>query len=165
MFKSQTTTKVIAERTAMAPKVPQKIAFLCKFGGRFRAASAITIALSPASTRSINIIAPSADQNSGLNSSIKGPLRCQKVNTKVLPTWSELSLSAIYDLFAGLDLSLHFTRKHRDCEQSVLTMRTRMDVVSIYAPPLATPQGKWKVTSACALVNLSWTSGGSTNGD
>src|SRR6185312_2595788 len=49
---SQTTTAVSAMRTATAPKLPQNTAFFCSGGGSLRAASAITMALSPASTRS-----------------------------------------------------------------------------------------------------------------
>ena len=45
------------KRTAMAPNVPQKIAFLRRCGGNLLAAIPITKALSPASTRSMRIIA------------------------------------------------------------------------------------------------------------
>jgi hypothetical protein len=61
IFKSQTTPSVIAERTTIAPTVPQRIALRCKCEGKLRAANAMTIALSPASTKSIKMIAARAD--------------------------------------------------------------------------------------------------------
>ena len=48
------------KRIAMAPNVPQKIAFLRKSGGKRFAAMPITSALSPAKTRSIKIMARTA---------------------------------------------------------------------------------------------------------
>ena len=48
-------------RTAMAPKVPQKITLRWVFLGRLRATRPMIRALSPASTRSIRTIANSAD--------------------------------------------------------------------------------------------------------
>jgi len=70
IFSSQTTTPVSAKRTAMAPAVPQRITRRCISRGTFRAARPMTIALSPASTRSISTIAASADHQSG----VKGAL-------------------------------------------------------------------------------------------
>ncbi len=61
---SQTTTSVMAARTTIAPTVPQMIAFLRNAAGSERAASAITMALSPARTRSMMTIASSAERNS-----------------------------------------------------------------------------------------------------
>ena len=49
-------------RTAMAPKVPQKITLRWVFLGRLRATRPMIRALSPASTRSIRTIANSADR-------------------------------------------------------------------------------------------------------
>jgi hypothetical protein len=61
IFSSHTTPIVIRERTTMAPTVPHTIALVLQVRGRLRAASAITIALSPASTRSMRMMASSAD--------------------------------------------------------------------------------------------------------
>src|SRR6185436_5124273 len=62
MCRSQTTITVIRLRTTMAPMAPQTIARFCSAGGRLRAARAMTIALSPASTRSITTMASSAER-------------------------------------------------------------------------------------------------------
>ena len=56
------TVGAIVVRTAMAPIAPQMIARFCSAGGRLRAARAITMALSPASTRSITTMASSAER-------------------------------------------------------------------------------------------------------
>src|SRR5690606_16344971 len=71
-------TSVMAVRTAMAPNVPQMMARLRRCGGSPRAASAITIALSPASTRLMTMIAASAEKNSAEKSSMSPP---EKVRT------------------------------------------------------------------------------------
>src|SRR5436190_19306344 len=63
MLSSQTTITVIRLRTTMAPAVPQRIARFCSCTGRLRAARAMTIALSPASTRSMTTIARSAERD------------------------------------------------------------------------------------------------------
>ncbi len=67
---SQTTTRVIELRTAIAPTVPQMMADFCKRFGTWRTASAITMALSPASTRSMTTMAASAAKNSDEKSSM-----------------------------------------------------------------------------------------------
>ena len=59
----------MALRTAIAPTAPQIIAFFCKWAGKFLAAIAITMALSPAKTKSMTTIAINAEKNSGLNNS------------------------------------------------------------------------------------------------
>src|SRR6188474_885192 len=59
----------MAERTTMAPTVPQTMAFFCRWDGRLRAARAITMALSPASTRSMRMIAKRADHQGAVNNS------------------------------------------------------------------------------------------------
>jgi hypothetical protein len=69
MLSSQTTIRVSALRTTIAPTVPQIIACRCRCRGTLRAASAITMALSPASTRSMTMIAANAERNSMLSSS------------------------------------------------------------------------------------------------
>src|SRR3977135_2138062 len=51
----------IRPRTAMAPKVPQKMTLRCVCRGRFRATRPMMRALSPASTRSIRTMANRAD--------------------------------------------------------------------------------------------------------
>src|SRR4051812_20975326 len=53
----------MAARTTIAPTVPHAIAFFCKCDGRRRAASAMTIALSPARTRSMRMMAARADHH------------------------------------------------------------------------------------------------------
>lgn len=59
----------MTERTAIAPTVPQMMAFFCKWDGRLRAARAITMALSPARTKSIRMMANRADhQGADINS-------------------------------------------------------------------------------------------------
>ena len=63
MFSSQTTITVIRLRTPMAPTAPQTIARFCSATGRLRAARAMTIALSPASTRSMITMASKAERN------------------------------------------------------------------------------------------------------
>ena len=68
---SHTTISVIAVRTPMAPTVPQMMAFFCRCLGRLRAARAMTMALSPASTRSIRMMAISADHQAVENSSMR----------------------------------------------------------------------------------------------
>ena len=76
MLSSQTTASVIATRTAIAPAVPQRMTRRCICLGTLRAASAIMIALSPASMRSITMIAPRAERNetkSGDSSSMQFP--------------------------------------------------------------------------------------------
>ena len=70
IFSSQTTTMVMALRTTIAPKVPQTMACFCRWRGRLRAASAMTIALSPASTRSITTMAASAERKSAERNSM-----------------------------------------------------------------------------------------------
>ena len=64
MFNSHTTTSVIALRTTIAPAAPQMMARFCRCDGRLRAAIAITMALSPASTKSITMMASRAERNS-----------------------------------------------------------------------------------------------------
>ena len=59
-----------ANLIAIAPKVPQKIAFLRKSGGSRLAAIPITSALSPANTMSINTIAKNAQRAWSVKSSI-----------------------------------------------------------------------------------------------
>ena len=59
----------MALRTAIAPTAPQIIAFFCRWAGKFLAAIAITMALSPAKTKSITTIANKAEKKSGVNSS------------------------------------------------------------------------------------------------
>ena len=54
--------QVIAARTTIAPTVPQMMAFFRRSAGRERAASAITMALSPARTRSMMTMASSAEK-------------------------------------------------------------------------------------------------------
>ena len=51
----------------MAPTAPQMMARFCKSAGKFLAAIAMTIALSPAKTKSITMMAKRADKNSGEN--------------------------------------------------------------------------------------------------
>ena len=51
----------MTDRTTMAPTVPQTMAFFCRWAGRWRAARAMTMALSPARTRSMRMMASSAD--------------------------------------------------------------------------------------------------------
>jgi hypothetical protein len=60
---------VSALRATIAPTVPQMIACRCLWRGTLRDASAMTIALSPASTRSITTMAASAARNSMLKTS------------------------------------------------------------------------------------------------
>ena len=63
ILSSQITTDVSATRTAIAPNVPHSTTRRwCSFG-TLRAASPMTIALSPASTRSITMMAASADHH------------------------------------------------------------------------------------------------------
>ena len=57
-------------RTTMAPMVPQAIARFCSSAGTLRAASAITMALSPASMRSMTTIAARAEKKSSERISI-----------------------------------------------------------------------------------------------
>src|SRR6185369_13602596 len=64
------TPTVIAARTTMAPSVPQTMALRFSRWGRLRAAKAMTIALSPASTRSIRTMASSADHQAVEKNSI-----------------------------------------------------------------------------------------------
>src|SRR3954470_7762581 len=61
---SHRTATVRLARTTTAPTVPQATARRCRSLGRLRAASAMTIALSPASTRSMTTIAASAERKS-----------------------------------------------------------------------------------------------------
>lgn len=49
---NQATASVMMILMPMAPAVPQMMALRCRVGGKLRAASAMTMALSPASTRS-----------------------------------------------------------------------------------------------------------------
>jgi hypothetical protein len=63
IFSSHTTASVISARTTIAPAAPHRMAFFCNSGGRLRAASAMRMALSPASTRSITMIEASAAAN------------------------------------------------------------------------------------------------------
>jgi len=72
---SHTTAAVITMRTAMAPSVPQKMACFCRCLGRLRAASAMTMALSPASTRSIRMMLSSPDQKVEAKTSMLTPTR------------------------------------------------------------------------------------------
>lgn len=60
--RSHTTAKVAAARMIMAPNVPQIMARFCWFFGKFLAANPMTIALSPAKTRSITTIASRAEK-------------------------------------------------------------------------------------------------------
>src|SRR6185369_8794325 len=66
----------MAERTTMAPSVPQTMAFLRSRCGRLRAAKAMTIALSPASTRSMRMMASSADHQPVEKNSISSTPSC-----------------------------------------------------------------------------------------
>src|SRR5882762_1120698 len=56
-------------RTAMAPKVPQKITLRWVFLGRLRATRPMIRALSPAKTRSMRTMASRAEKNPAENSS------------------------------------------------------------------------------------------------
>ena len=70
IFNSHTTASVATTRSTMAPTVPQMIALVRIGFGSLRAASAITMALSPASTRSMTMIANSAVKKSAESQSM-----------------------------------------------------------------------------------------------
>src|SRR5450830_1992050 len=55
----------------MAPTVPHRMAFFCRCAGNWRAARAITMALSPARTRSIRTMASRADHHGAERNSMK----------------------------------------------------------------------------------------------
>ena len=61
----------MAARTTTAPTVPHQMVFLRKWSGRLRAARAMTMALSPASTKSIKTMAKSADHQAFEKSSMR----------------------------------------------------------------------------------------------
>ncbi len=86
---SHTTSSVIDERTITAPAVPAMIARRCRCRGTLRAASAMTIALSPASTRSMTTIDASAQKNS-MERISKPPLLRVPYPLRVLPGQPDL---------------------------------------------------------------------------
>ena len=73
---SQTTITVIRLRTPIAPTAPQTIARFCSAAGRLRAARAMTMALSPARTRSMTTIASKAERKAAGSIGGRGRRRC-----------------------------------------------------------------------------------------
>jgi len=103
--------------------------------GTLRAASAITIALSPASTRSITMIASSADMNSGENNSMLLQLPLKKVAFCTLKAYA----SAQPDPSGPTKVSLATLRLPAGPGHlSVLTTMPRVNV----SHPQATPPGE-----------------------
>ena len=66
---ASTKTKAIMRRRIMAPIVPPKMAFFCRWTGKFLAAIPMTIALSPAKRISIKRICNMAIKPAVLNNS------------------------------------------------------------------------------------------------
>ena len=69
---------VSAKRTATAPKVPQNTAFFCRCFGSRLAAMAMTMALSPASTRSSRMMVSRPERKSGAARVIGGSMRVEQ---------------------------------------------------------------------------------------
>lgn len=68
IFNNQTATKVASVRIIIAPTVPKKIAFFCCFFRKFLAIKPITIALSPAITKSMMTIDNKAEKKTPMYS-------------------------------------------------------------------------------------------------
>ena len=79
IFNNQTTAPVSSTRTAIAPAVPHRMTARCFSLGTLRAAMPMMMALSPASTRSIRMMASSADRKSGWAGVIVVPPRRERV--------------------------------------------------------------------------------------